>query len=181
MLLLVYRYLFQKVLYNFFWSLLNKKKISSKIKIVILNIILLIVPIIIFYIQVNHNPLSQKDIDQINKNCGLSKKPLDLQEEAMRDTYKGFFIFGVCYGLLLLSKEDGYKKYFLGKWKYSSCINLIKKIFIILCSLVLAETIYHIGKGLTHHFMIRYMFKCGGMTFLGFGLAYLVPLVSLKY
>ena len=115
--LVAYRYIYQKVLYKFFWNLLVIKKDHLRlVLIILLHIIVIVIPIIFFSINSAERPMLKKDLDNLNKRCGTSLTGAAVQEHILLACSIGCLGFGLCYGFLLLSRKPGYKKYLLGMW-----------------------------------------------------------------
>lgn len=71
--LIMFKYIYQKALYELYWEMLMKNTGNKTIKIagiVILNILCLLIPIMFFELNVENRPMLEKDIQNLNFRCG---------------------------------------------------------------------------------------------------------------
>lgn len=69
--LILYKYIYQKALYELYWEfLLMPAKKLKLLGIALLHIIVIMIPIIFYYINSKQRPMLQKDIDNLNNQCG---------------------------------------------------------------------------------------------------------------
>ena len=71
--LVLYKYIFQKALYQFYWNMLighKKFRIIKILGVVFLNLVVIGIPIIFYQINLVERPMVQKDIINLNEQCG---------------------------------------------------------------------------------------------------------------
>lgn len=180
--LVVYKYIYQKALYELFWELLTGPAACVKIiGIIILNIVAIVIPIIFFSVNVDERPMLKKDIDNLNLRCKTDLTGYEVQVHMLTACAIGCFAFGLIYGFMLLANESGYKKYLMGLWKHENYVKIALKIGIyILCAFVPALVFFALSKWAFSNAIAKYILNCIGATLVGIGLSYLAPIMTSK-
>lgn len=106
--------------YQIFARFLKLKKPFHLFIAISINIILTIIPIIIYKIRLDNTPLPQPDLDNLNKICKSNITSDDIQGSMLKIEILHSPFFGILYGLFALKYTEEDKLYFVGKWKYSS-------------------------------------------------------------
>ena len=129
--LILYKFIYQKALYELYWEFLLGSRRRIKIfGVVLLNLICIAIPIIFFVINRNERPMLEKDIDNLNNQCGTDLTGLEVQSKMLTACAIGCFAFGLLYGFILLANTSGYRKYLLGLWAYESYPKIALKILV---------------------------------------------------
>lgn len=68
----------------------------------ILNVIVILIPIVFFYINTKERPMLVKDINNLNKQCGTNLTGYEVQAHMLTACSIGCFAFGLVYGFVLL-------------------------------------------------------------------------------
>lgn len=181
--LILYKYFYQRYLYYLYWGLLMKHKKWKKLGIsIFIHIIGLILPIVFYTINVSQRPISQSDIDNLNKKCEINTTGLDTQGHMLTSCSHQSFFFGILYGFVLLMDTPGYRKYLLGLWAYESWKNVILKIGVYFVCAVLPMSVFQaIGKyGATEPIAKYLLYSAGSMMF-GLGLSYFAPILTTRF
>jgi hypothetical protein len=114
----MYKYKFQEVLYEVVGNILNQRnKLFYAICNTIVFLIYLVLPIIIYIINMNNRPVDQNYINSINTKCTKGYTGDTLKASMLNATCMGFISVGFMYGILMLQnnkREDVF--FFLGKW-----------------------------------------------------------------
>lgn len=76
------------------------------------------IPIIFYYANTNQRPMLEKDIINLNNQCGTSLTGLQVQGQMLTACGIGCIPFGLIYGFIFLANRPGYRKYLLGLWEY---------------------------------------------------------------
>ena len=178
--LILYKYIYQKALYELYWELLlGPMKLIKLIGIIILNIIVFIIPLIFFQVNADYRPMLAKDIDNLNQQCGTDLTGYEVQVHMLTACAIGCFAFGLQYGFIFLANFNGYKKYILGMWKHESNAKKVLKILIyIVCAGVPAIIFFGISKFALKTPFTKYLFNCIGAIFGGLGLSYFAPILT---
>lgn len=71
--LILYKYVYQRYLYYLYWGLLmNHRKWQKLTVAVIVHVLSFIVPIVFYRINLSQRPIPAKDIENLNRKCGIS-------------------------------------------------------------------------------------------------------------
>lgn len=92
------------------------------------------IPIAFYYTNINQRPMLEKDITNLNSQCGTSLTGLQVQGQMLTACGIGSIPFGLVYGFMLLSNQIGYRKYLLGLWQYESKLKILLKLGIYIIS-----------------------------------------------
>lgn len=74
------------------------------------------IPIIFYYVNKAQRPMLEKDIINLNQQCGTKLTGEDIQGQMLTACAIGCVAFGLIYGFILLMNTEGYRKYLLGLW-----------------------------------------------------------------
>jgi hypothetical protein len=182
-LLVLYKYIYQRALYELFWKfLLGERRKIKFIGAFLLHVLTIVIPIIFYQVNHDQRPMLQKDIDNLNTRCFTSLTGADVQAQMLDACSIGCFAFGLLYGFMRLMNTQGYRKYLLGLWEYESPFKIILKIGVYIVAagipfLPFFLIAYFALKGIP---ILHYLFYCIAITIAGFGLAYLAPMITYK-
>jgi uncharacterized membrane protein YjfL (UPF0719 family) len=72
------------------------------IGVIIVNILTVIIPIIFYQVNHDQRPMLQKDIDNLNNQCGTSLTGAQVQSQMLDACCIGCVAFGLIYGFMRL-------------------------------------------------------------------------------
>lgn len=180
--LILYKYVYQKALYELFWEMLLGPMRKLKLfGIVILNLLVFAIPIIFFQVNADQRPMVEKDINNLNQQCKTELTGYEVQVHMLTACAIGCFGFGLVYGFMILANNLGYKKYILGLWVHESCPKVFIKIGIyLLCAALPAVIFFAISSYVAKAAYLKYVLNCLGAISGGFGLSYFAPILTAK-
>ena len=180
--LVLYKYIYQKALYELYWEMvLGPMKLVKILGIVLLNLIVIAIPMIFFQVNADQRPMLDKDLINLNLRCGTKLTGLEIQEHMLTACAIGCVAFGLLYGFILLSNQRQYKKYILGLWVHESKLKIALKIFVyVICAGVPALFFLALSKFVVSGSFAKYFLNVIGFTFAGLGLSYFAPMLTKK-
>ena len=116
--LILYKYIFQKELYELCWQFLTGTRRNCKIVAVLCaHILVLVIPIVLY---LTNKPMHPRDLENLNKQCGVTDITNEKIQEDMfvSGSSIGSLCFGLLYGFIFLVNKSKYRLYYLGKWYY---------------------------------------------------------------
>jgi hypothetical protein len=181
--LVLFKYVYQRALYELFWKfLMGEKKKMKFLGVFFLNILTIMIPIIFYLVNLNHRPMLQKDIDNLNSQCNTNLTGPQVQAQMLDACSIGCFAFGLIYGFMRLMNTPGYRKYLLGLWKYESKPKILLKIGVYILSAVVPFLPFFLIAyfGVKNIPIVHYLLYCAAVSVAGFGLACLAPIITYK-
>lgn len=82
-LLTIFKFVFQKLLYDLCWGFLTKEVTQKRrlFTIMVIKIVCFIISIIFYAALCDYHLLPQKDIDNLNRTCSSNRTALDIQAQ----------------------------------------------------------------------------------------------------
>lgn len=184
--LVIFKYVYQKELYELFWEYLTGLRSNWKIVALIgMNIVSIIIPIVFFLYGLNHRPMPQKYIDNLNKQCNIETATSRNAQASMMAT--GCSIvglpFGIIYGFILQMNKYRYRMYFLGKWNYVRKWKFVLKLILFgVCSGLPYLVSTMINNYAIHDSDVgEYLVAMLGAMGVGLGITWTVPMLAFKF